>query len=305
MKILLVAGGWSTEREISLRGARAIESALAGAGHEVTFFDLLHGFDHLLEQAALHDFAFLNLHGTPGEDGLVQAMLDRVGCPYQGSDAAGSFLALNKAAAKQVFRNAGLPTPDWEFLPKPPGADWKPSMPYPLFAKSNTGGSSLRLGHAENREELLAILDEIFAAGDEAIIEPVVYGKEITCGVLGRQALSPILIEPVKGDFFNFESKYDKNGAREICPAPIDAALSLQAQKLALLAHGALGLNGCSRADFILDKNNQFYLLEVNTLPGMTATSLVPLEAREAGMDFIVLLERLIELGMENHRSKK
>ena len=167
MRVLLIAGGWSSEREVSLSGAESIGAALRGRGHEVTWFDLRDGFDALLETAASHDFAFLNLHGAPGEDGLVQALLDRVGCPYQGSGPAGSFLALNKAASKQIFRRAGLRTPDWEFLPVPPAPEWRPRLPYPLFAKSNTGGSSLHLSKAADHTELDAILAEgdTFTAG--------------------------------------------------------------------------------------------------------------------------------------------
>ena len=298
MKILLIAGGWSTEREVSLNGARAMQEALAQRGHSVTFFDLLSGFDCLLETAAAHDFALINLHGAPGEDGLVQAMLERVGCPYQGSGPAGSFLALNKSAAKQIFRQAGLPTAEWEFLPCAPEAGWQPRLLYPLFVKSNTGGSSLRMGRASNRAELDAMLASIFAAGDEVIMEPVLAGREVTCGILGEEALPPILIEPVAGDFFDYESKYAKDGAREICPAPISEALTARVQELALAAHRALGLSGYSRADFILGPDDSLTILEVNTLPGMTATSLVPREARTVGLDFGQLLERLIELGM-------
>ena len=298
MKILLIAGGWSTEREVSLNGARAMQDALAARGHEITFFDLLTGFDALLQTAAGHDFALINLHGAPGEDGLVQAMLDRVGCPYQGAGPAGSFLALNKSAAKQIFRHAGLPTADWEFLPCPPDAAWQPKLAYPLFAKSNTGGSSLRMGRAADRAALNTVLQAIFDAGDEAILEPVLAGREVTCGILGETALPPILIEPVAGDFFDYESKYAKDGAREICPAPISAALTARVQELSLAAHKALGLRGYSRADFILGPDDSLNILEVNTLPGMTATSLVPREARTVGMDFGQLLERLIELGM-------
>lgn len=305
MKIILIAGGWSSERDVSLAGAKAIEQTLKNAGHDVTLFDLLDNFDQLLEQASLHDFAFLNLHGRPGEDGLVQAMLEQAGCPYQGSGPAGSFLALNKAAAKQIFRMAGLPTADWEFLPLPPPAGWQPKMAFPLFVKSNTGGSSLHLGRASNMAELREILDDIFGAGQEAILEPEIRGRELTCGVLGSQALAPILIEPVAGGFFDYKSKYASQGAREICPAPIGGELTLQIQKMALLAHQALGLQGCSRADFILDNNDKLFLLEVNTLPGMTATSLVPQEALEAGMDFPALLERMIGMGIQDHGSGK
>ena len=297
MKILLIAGGWSSEREVSLKSSRIVEGVLREVGHDVTFFDLLTGFDRLMEEARRHDFAFIGLHGAPGEDGLVQALLDAARCPYQGSGPAGSFLALNKAAAKQIFRQANLPTADWEFLPVPPAPDWQPRLPYPLFVKSNTGGSSLRLGRAENRAELDAALAAIFAAGDEALLETELPGRELTCAVLGDEALPPLLIEPLAGSFFDYESKYAKGGARELCPAPISAGATARAQELALAAHRALGLSGYSRTDFILDAADGLTLLEVNTLPGMTATSLVPQEAAAAGISFAQLLEKLMELG--------
>ena len=304
MKILLIAGGWSTERDVSLAGARGMERALRERGHDVTFLDLRDSFDVLLETARAHDFSLINLHGSPGEDGLVQAMLDQAGCPYQGSGPAGSFLALNKAAAKQLFRLAGLPTADWEFLPAPPPGDWEPRLPWPLFVKSNTGGSSLRLGRASSRRELDALLDEIFAAGDCALLEPRLEGREVTCGVLGDRALPPILIEPAAGDFFDYTSKYAAGGAREICPAPLPRAVLDEAERLALAAHRALGLAGYSRTDFILSPDDRLTILEVNTLPGMTPTSLVPQEAAAIGMDFGALLERLVELGLERRQRR-
>lgn len=304
MKILLIAGGWSSEREISLVGARGMRDALEQRGHSVTFLDLLDGFDSLLHAAQQHDFALINLHGAPGEDGLVQAMLERVHCPYQGSGPAGSFLALNKAAAKQIFRLAGLPTADWVLLPRRPDADWMPPFGWPVFAKSNTGGSSLHLGRAASRAELEPVLDEIFAAGECAIIEPQLSGQEVTCGVLGDEALAPILIQPVAGEFFDFTSKYAKGGAREICPAPLPEAVTAEVRRIALAAHKALGLEGYSRADFILGPDNSLHLLEVNTLPGMTPTSLVPQEAAVAGLDFGQLLERLMELGLQRHAAR-
>ncbi|MDR1659345.1 MAG: D-alanine--D-alanine ligase [Desulfovibrio sp.] len=297
MKILLIAGGWSSERKISLSGARAMEKTLLARGHSVTFFDLLADFDNLLTAAAEHDFSFINLHGAPGEDGLVQAMLDQAGLPYQGSGPAGSFLALHKAAAKQIFRQAGLPTADWEYLPLPPEGSWQPRLPYPLFAKSNTGGSSLRMGQVRDRAELDAKLAEIFAAGDEALLERKIKGREVTCGVLGEDPLPPVLIEPVGSSFFDYQNKYAVGGAREICPAPLSPPITAEVRKLALAAHRALGLSGYSRADFILAEDGELSLLEVNTLPGMTATSLVPQEAKAVGLDFGDLLEKLMELG--------
>lgn len=294
----MIAGGWSPEREVSLDGAKAIAEALVSGGHSVTLLDPLSEFGRLVEDARHHDFAFINLHGAPGEDGLVQAMLDAAGCPYQGSDPAGSFLALNKAAAKQIFRQCGLPTPEWEFLPVRPRAGWNPGIPFPLFVKSNTGGSSLRLGRAKDMSSLAPKLDEIFAAGEGAIIEREIPGRDITCAVLGQEALPPVLIEPVQGDFFDYRCKYSRNGAREICPAPVEQELSDEIMRLALMAHNSLGLYGISRSDFIIDERGAISLLEVNTLPGMTGTSLVPQEARAIGIDFLELLERLIALGL-------
>lgn len=298
MNILLIAGGWSPERDVSLRGAEAMREALVARGHAVTFFDLREGFDQLVESAVQQDFAMINLHGNPGEDGLVQALLDRAGCPYQGSGPAGSLLALHKSAAKQLLRHAGLPTAAGEFLPCPPPDSWVPRLPFPLFVKSDTGGSSLRSGRADDIAQLRRICAAIFATGDAVLLESLLQGQEVTCGVLGEEALPPILIEPVSGTFFDYESKYAKGGAREICPAPLPAPLTREVQQLALAAHKTLGLRGYSRTDCILSPQGTWTILEVNTLPGMTATSLVPQEAAAIGLDFGQLLERLIQLSL-------
>ncbi|NJB67063.1 D-alanine-D-alanine ligase [Desulfobaculum xiamenense] len=298
MRVLLIAGGWSTEREVSLCGAKAVRAALEQLGHDVTFLDLSESFDSLIETARRHDFAFINLHGAPGEDGLVQAMLDTVGCPYQGSGPAGSFLALNKAAAKNVFRANGILTPDWQLVTSHPDADWKPAMPCPLFAKPNTGGSSLGMSMVRSEEELAPALDKIFALGETALLEPLVRGKEVTCSILGDEALPLILIEPTaKAGYFDYDNKYKPGMAREICPAPIDETVAKKISTATLTAHRSLGLYGYSRGDFIVDGDTA-YLLEMNTLPGMTPTSLVPQAAAQAGMDFPALIGRLIELGL-------
>ncbi|MDR0465829.1 MAG: D-alanine--D-alanine ligase [Deltaproteobacteria bacterium] len=299
MRILLIAGGWSSEREISLNGAENIARELTERGHGVVRFDPAHEFDTLLEKAAGVDAAFINLHGAPGEDGLIQGMLDRVGCPYQGAGPAASFLALHKTAAKQIFRRAGMRTPDWEFLPVPPPASWRLALPFPLFVKSDTGGSSLRLARVVDEQGLRGALDEIFAAGEEALIETAVNGREVTCGVLGEEALPPILIQPLEGEYFDYKSKYRKGGARELCPAPLPEEINLRVMELALKAHRLLGIEGYSRADFILPEDGVPYILEVNTLPGMTATSLIPQEAAAVGLGFGELLERLLELGIQ------
>ena len=297
MNILLIAGGWSPEREISLIGAAAVRDALVRRGHRVTSYDLSDGFESLLDLAASHDAAFLNLHGAPGEDGLVQALLDRAGCPYQGSGPAGSFLALHKSAAKSLFRRAGLSTPDWIFLPERPAPGWEPRLPYPLFVKSDTGGSSLHLYRVRNGEELQCAMDRLFASGQTVLIEPLIRGREATCGVLERggraEALPPVLIVP-KHEFFDYHAKYTDAGECEICPAPLPEAL-LEVRKTALEAHRCLGLTGYSRTDFILGDDGAVHVLEVNTLPGMTPASLVPKEDAALGMDFGELLEVLLK----------
>ncbi len=303
MRILLLAGGWSTEREISLKGARVMQEAVQSLGHEVTLFDI-QDFDSLLDVASRHDVALLNIHGKPGEYGLVQAMLDTIGCPYQGTGPAGSFLALNKAATKQVLRHFGLPTPDWEFLPKSPAPDWRPRIPYPLFVKSDTGGSSIHLARVHNDSELSAIMNEIFDAGLGVLVEQSIEGQEVTCAVLDGQPLPPVLIEPLHGTYFDFSSKYAEDGAREICPAPIPDSVTQRVQELALKAHNILGLADISRSDFMLDASGNLFLLEVNTLPGMTKTSLVPKEALACGLDFPALMQRFIDCALRKKRSR-
>jgi D-alanine-D-alanine ligase len=305
MRILLIAGGWSPEREVSLSGARGIQAALEGIGHDVTLLDPERGLSRILPAAREHDFAFLNLHGRPGEDGLIQAMLDAVGCPYQGSGPAGSFLALDKAAAKEVFRHHGLPTPNWEYVPSRPAPGWKPSISLPVFVKPNLGGSSLGMHRVADPRDLSPAMDGIFSVGEGVLLEECVAGMEVTCPVLGDAALPLILIRPLTGTgYFDYRSKYEPKQAEEICPAPVDSTLARRVQDITLAAHRALGLSGCSRADFMV-RDGAPFLLEVNTLPGMTPTSLLPQSAAAAGLDFPALLTRLIELGLEQRGGKR
>ncbi len=305
MRILLVAGGWSSEREISLKGAEGIAKALSGRGHAVTLFDLSDGFERLMSLADEHDVAFLNLHGQPGEDGLAQALLDRAGCPYQGAGPAGSFLALNKASAKALFRRAGILTPDYVFLPERPPQGWTPHLKFPLFVKSNTGGSSIDLFRVEDQKDLESALDALFSKRQEVLIEELIEGQEVTCGIIGAQgkemALPPVLIVP-RHQFFDFHDKYSDGGADEICPAPLSSEITGRVQQAALAAHRCLGLSGCSRADFRLSDDGALYILEVNTLPGMTSASLVPKEAAAAGMSFGELLETLLSIAVQERK---
>lgn len=298
MRILLIAGGWSDERHVSLAGAASIEAALRRLGHDVVLFDLGDGLTKLVQAVGDVDFAFLNLHGAPGEDGLVQAVLDRLGCPYQGSGPTGSMLALNKAAAKSLFALHHLSTPPWVFLPGEPSSDWSCPFGPPYVVKPNLGGSSLGIEVVQKAGDLLPAVRRILAQGREVLVERHQPGVEVTCAVLGEEPLPLILIRPGEGScFFDYQSKYVPGRAEEICPAPLPHDVSRGIQAMALHAHRILGLSGYSRADFILHEG-QAHLLEVNTLPGMTATSLLPQAAAVHGLDFDHLIARLIELGV-------
>jgi D-alanine-D-alanine ligase len=303
MRILLIAGGWSNEREISLKGAATVERALLELGHEVVSFDPAVELHQLPRTASECDFAFVNLHGSPGEDGIIQAILERSGCPYQGSGPAGSLLGLDKAAAKSLMRHAMIPTPNWEFLPVPPPSDWTTKLSFPVFAKPTCAGSSLGVSFVEDEPRLREAVEELLAAGNQVLIEERVTGLEMTCAVFGTEPLPPILIEhPETAGFFDYRSKYTPDAAKELCPAPVSEDIRSSVGDLALRVHRALGLSGYSRTDFIVS-GNQPFALEVNTLPGMTDTSLFLRSARTAGYSTEEAIAGLIDLGMRRHKT--
>ena len=300
MRVLLIAGGWSKERQVSLNGAIQIKEALASLGHDVLFLDLSPDYQELVNKAREADAAIINLHGAPGEDGSIQGLLEDVGLPYQGSAVRGSFLALNKALTKQFYINHGLATPR--------GGLYYPQghlhhMPPPVVCKPNLGGSSLDLQIFYNQEEMLSFLQQK-GTKEEILVEEFIPGREVSCAVLDNDALPPILIQPVKNDFFDYHSKYDPDGAVEICPAPISQEASRSIQEMSLQAHRILGLRHYSRSDFILDQQDNIYILETNTLPGMTRTSLVPKAAKQAGIGFTDLIARLLSLALNSNQPR-
>ncbi|WP_320172595.1 D-alanine--D-alanine ligase [Maridesulfovibrio sp.] len=302
MHVLLIAGGWSDERDVSLSGAEGIHTALLELGHEVERLDPASDFPEILTRAGNADFAFINLHGSPGEDGLIQAMLNQAGCPYQGAGPESSFLSLNKGAAKTVFDRNGIRTPRWELVCPADGCRGVEKIKPPLFIKPNSGGSSLGMTFARTEAELAQGIETVFAMGDSALVEEYTAGIEVTCGILDEEALPLILITPPdSAEFFDYHSKYAPDGAEEICPAPIPADITKEIQRITLKVHRLLGLADYSRADFIISEGEP-YLLEVNTLPGMTPTSLVPRAARAAGYSFNDLIAKLIELGQRKRK---
>jgi D-alanine-D-alanine ligase len=279
-------------------------AGLQGHGHQVSHFDPgLDGLASLPAKIQGQDFAFINLHGAPGEDGLFQAALDRLGCPYQGSGPTGSLLALDKAMAKTLYARAGLMTPDWELVTQAPKGDFSSQLRYPVFAKPNNGGSSLGIKLLNSLAELQTQLTKGALSSGAMLLEEAVTGKEVTCAVVGQEALPPILIQPIKeAPFFDYHNKYTPNTAQEVCPAPLSKETTEAVQAAALTAHRDLGLSGYSRTDFILTPKGP-YILETNTLPGMTPTSLLPQAAAARGQGFVELLEQLIDLGLKRYQA--
>ena len=299
MNILLFAGGWSSEREVSLRGAEAIKHSLEELGHHVYLCDIAHEFSSVLSLLEKADFAFINIHGKGGEDGFLPAIVERCGIPYQCSNAQSSFLSLNKAMTKVFYIQHGLPTPSYEFHTIVPSHI--SLQQYPLFIKENMGGSSLGLYRVENEKEGIEAIRTIVSSGECALVEEGVCGVEVTCGVLGDRALPPVLIRPKQGVFFTYESKYEKNASEEICPAPLPDEQNKKIMEYAYKAHSLLGLFGYSRTDMIVQENGDIVLLETNTIPGMTPTSLLPQEAHAIGISFTELVEILVAQGMERN----
>jgi len=306
LRLALIAGGISGEREVSLAGAREVEKALDRRKYDVVRFDPATDLVRLAEESDRLDVAFVLLHGRFGEDGTIQGFLELLGVPYQGAGVLGSALAMDKHMAKECYRAHGLPTPPWRLLRS--GHRERPEelareVGLPLVVKPARQGSSIGMRIVRTAEETASALEAAFAADDSVLLERFVQGRELTGGVLGNETLTPLpLVEIVPGEaheFFDYAAKYTPGASREICPAPLDEAITAKAQEFACRAHQALQLRGYSRTDMILAEDGSLYLLETNTIPGMTPTSLLPQAAREAGLSFSALLDRLIELAIE------
>jgi D-alanine-D-alanine ligase len=251
--------------------------------------------------------AFLALHGDVGEDGRIQGFLDTLGIPYNGSGVLASALAMNKILSKYLFLHEGLDTPPFSvFGPAHPETSINAIVSqrgFPCFVKCPQSGSSRLMGRARDAAELEALLTEYGAHADEILIETAIAGIEFTCPVLeyptgGVVALPPIEIRPKSADFFDFDAKYTDNGSEEIVPAPCGVEMTKRIQETALKAHSLLGCRGVSRTDMILS-NNRLYVLEVNTLPGLTANSLLPKSFKALGGSYADLLGILIQTGLK------
>ena len=305
LRLALLAGGKSGEREVSLKGAEEVVKALDPGRYDVKRYDPATDLAKLATEAAGIDVAFILLHGPFGEDGTVQGFLDLLNIPYQGSGVLGSAVAMDKNLSKILFRNAGLKVPEWYMTSKEDMDN--PSrilgqLGLPLVIKPASQGSSLGMSIARSESDIAAGLKKAFAIDRHVMVEEFISGREITGGVIGNAELTALpLVEIIPGDeyeFFDYEAKYQPGASKEVCPAELDDAITIRAHNHALTAHRALQLRGYSRTDMIVS-GNDIYVLETNTIPGMTPTSLLPQGAAAAGLDFSALLDRLIELALE------
>ena len=305
LSLALLSGGISSEREVSLNSGEQVYAALDKDKYDIRRYDPKSDLPRLIQEASKIDVALIILHGPYGEDGTVQGLLELLDIPYQGSGVIGSSLAMNKAAAKQMYEKAGIPVPPYVVYHRNDtvdGDDCAGKFGLPLVVKPVVGGSSVGMSIVKAVADLPEALEKAYEWDSAVMIEAYIDGIELTGGVMGNSELEafPIIeIIPDKThDFFDYEAKYTAGVTEEICPARIDEELTLQAQALAKQSHQALFCRGYSRTDLIL-KGRDLYVLETNTIPGMTATSLLPQAAQVAGYTFTKLLDRLIELGME------
>jgi D-alanine-D-alanine ligase len=326
VRITVLTGGTSSERDVAIASAVQVVAALRSRGHEVAVVDTARGFvpaaeearwlgggvgteppsiEHLIELergvllsglASLPvirhaDVIFLALHGGRGEDGTLQSVLDVLDVPYTGSGALASGIAMDKDISKHLFRAAGVPTASWIMTPTTP-ADVGARLGWPVVVKPSKQGSTVGLRVVGGAEELAGAITFAAEYDDEVMVEAFVAGRELTVGILDGQALAVGEIVP-RHEIFDYECKYTPGMATETFPADLPDEVADRCRKLGLAAHQALKLRGYSRVDFRLTASGELICLEANTLPGMTATSLMPQSARAAGIEFPELCERI------------
>ncbi len=348
MKIVVLAGGLSTERDVSIITGTQVSKALKSAGHQVILLDVFMGYSDKEENltdifakadeisscvgqisevapdlAAVKamrkdqsdcffgpnvirlcqeaDIVFMALHGENGENGKVQAAFDLLGIKYTGSGYFGSALAMDKGVSKLVFDANGIPTPKGIAMKKAEQKNFEQTgLVLPCVVKPCCGGSSIGVSIVRTEEEYESALAEAFKYEDEIIVESYVKGREFSVGVICGKALPVIEIAPLEG-FYDYKNKYKAGSAVETCPADLPAEISAKMQHYAEEVARVLGLTTYSRTDVLLNENDEIYCLEVNTLPGMTPTSLLPQEAAAVGMDFVTLCEKLIEISLAKY----
>jgi D-alanine-D-alanine ligase len=307
-KVAVLKGGHSLERNVSLRSGAHAQEALARLGHEVVAIDADSQLVSALREAA-PDAALIALHGPDGEDGTMQALLEALGVPYTGSGPAACTCATDKVLAKQLMRNAGIPTPEFHSLRETSikelgAADALPAVEaalgFPLVVKPASQGSALGVKFARNAEELPGALVGAFSYDRKVLIERYVKGRDLAVSVLdgpsGPLALPIVEAVPREEDFYDYESRYEIGMTTFVCPAELPDDVTARAQELALDVYRLLGCRGVARVDLMLDDaSGELWVLETNVIPGMTETSLLPQAADAAGISFDELIARLLD----------
>ena len=295
MKVAVVMGGPSAEREVAIESGGSVFRALQSLGHEARTLDFDTRFVDAIRELD-PDVVFNALHGTGGEDGCIQGVLEWLAIPYTGSDVAGCALAMDKHLTKKLLVSEGLPTPAWDTfdlrggtLPLLPG-----SLDPPIVVKPRSSGSSADVSIVRTHEEWTKAMIAVSGRIAHVLAEEYVPGREFSCGVLGEDPL-PVVEIIASDEFYSYDAKYKPGGSRHLVPAPIDRDLTARLQMLALSVHRLLGLRDYSRTDFIVSREGRPYILEINALPGLTPRSLIPDEAASAGIPYEALIDRLVQ----------
>lgn len=303
LEITVLMGGPSAEREVSLMSGEAIAEGLARAGHEVTRADISQDDTSALDRPGI-DVVFIALHGDFGESGQVQGLCEARHLRYVGSGPRASELAMDKAAAKQIFKQAGLVTPDWmiieEYHDPQIVKGWLPELAVPVVVKPVNGGSSIDITIARDEPTRDEAIEELLDEYGRVMVERFVGGRELTVGILDQEPLPVLEVVPAR-EFYDYSAKYDDDsGTRYVFNHGLDDATVQAIQAAALTAHRSLGCRDLSRVDFVLDGAGSLQVLEINTIPGFTSHSLVPMAAERAGISFDQLVDRLARLAAQH-----
>lgn len=309
-RIGVLMGGTSTERDISLKSGKAVYESLKEEGVEVVAVDITtEDADKIIQLIKSYniDCAFLALHGHFGEDGRIQEILDAMGIAYTGSGKLASQLAMDKIASREIFQVYGLPVPRYKAIEKTSynkNLSLECNLSFPLVVKPTTHGSSIGLSIVEKKEDLPGAVELAFEFDEKILVEEYIKGREMTVGIIEQTPLPVIEIVPKKRKFFDYEAKYHSGMTEYIVPAKIESEIAEYIQRVAISAHRFLGCFGCSRVDMILRQDNIPVILEINSIPGFTPTSLLPKAAKVIGLDFAKLCRKLIELAYEKQKVK-
>jgi len=301
LKVNIILGGSSSERDISLRSGNAVYDALKRVGIHCALVDPSRVAGNQTYQC---DLAFIALHGSGGEDGVIQKTLERLKITYTGSDPDASAKAFHKGRAKELFRQYGIPTAEYKILKR---NNWKQVLngfPAPFFVKPVANGSSVGIYCVDDMTKAVEKIDQSIKEHKEVMVERRIIGREFTVGVLGNEALPVIELKP-KRPFYDYEAKYTAGMTEYLVPAPIDELLESSLKRIAIEVHEKLGLRDLSRTDFMTDTSGNIFVLEINSIPGLTELSLLPKAARAAGISFEEMCLRILSAAFDRSEMKQ